>query len=248
MARPRPSKFGSRGAGWCSRACRYRPAALVCQISIRVSGTGRPPESRTWPDTMIRCPCGSPARCVVRSASRHGDQAVAEQRAGHLRQPLREQHQRLLRVAEPGRLVRRVVERRVTARLRLHVPGQVEPARVRDDEPLFGHGHSGLTPSHDYRLTRLAPAWLTGPGGSPGAQRHPTSAVRLRTYELYIGRRMPPRLGYGRSHHSQSVVLSPKTAGRAAEIENKFATDASFLTLRHVGSLTVIGPPAPGTP
>ena len=34
-----------------------------------VSGIGRPPESRTWPNTMIRCPCGSPACCVVRSAS-----------------------------------------------------------------------------------------------------------------------------------------------------------------------------------
>src|ERR1700722_16905718 len=61
MARPIPSKFGSSGAGWCSRECRYRPPALVCQISISVSGTR--------PARMIRCPCGSPACWVVRSAS-----------------------------------------------------------------------------------------------------------------------------------------------------------------------------------
>src|ERR1700678_3940570 len=69
MHRPMPVKFGSSGAGWCSRECRYRPAALVCQISISVSGTGRPSESSTRPARMIRCPCGSPACCMVRSAS-----------------------------------------------------------------------------------------------------------------------------------------------------------------------------------
>ena len=41
IARPTPVKLGSSGAGWCSRLCRYRPAALVCQISTSVSGTGR---------------------------------------------------------------------------------------------------------------------------------------------------------------------------------------------------------------
>src|ERR1700722_16425160 len=69
MARPIPSKFGSSGAGWCSRECRYRPPALVCQISISVSGTGRPSESSTRPARMIRCPCGSPAGWVGRSGS-----------------------------------------------------------------------------------------------------------------------------------------------------------------------------------
>ena len=96
MARPTPSKFGSSGAGWCSRLCRYPRAALVCQISATVSGTGRPPESRTWPNPIIRCPCGSPACCVVRSASLQGDQVVAEPRPGHLGEPLREEDERLL--------------------------------------------------------------------------------------------------------------------------------------------------------
>ena len=45
------------------------PPAFVCQISISVSGTGRPSESSTRPVTMIRCPCGSPSYWVVRSAS-----------------------------------------------------------------------------------------------------------------------------------------------------------------------------------
>ena len=69
MTRPVPSKFGSSGAGCWSMLCRYRPAAFVCQISISVPGTGRPPESSTRPNTMIRCPTGSPAYRVVRSAS-----------------------------------------------------------------------------------------------------------------------------------------------------------------------------------
>jgi hypothetical protein len=67
----------------------------------------------------------------------HGDQLVTEQRAGHLGEPLREEHERLLRVAEPGRLVSRGVERGMVARLRLEVLRQVELAGVRDDQPLF---------------------------------------------------------------------------------------------------------------
>ena len=41
--------------------CTYRPPAFVCQISIRVFGTGRPLSSSTRPETLIRCPIGSPA-------------------------------------------------------------------------------------------------------------------------------------------------------------------------------------------
>ena len=40
-----------------------------CQISTRVSGTGRASSSSTWPCTMMRSPSGSPACCRVRSAS-----------------------------------------------------------------------------------------------------------------------------------------------------------------------------------
>ena len=69
MHRPTPVKLGSSGAGWLSTACRYRPDALACQISIRVSGTGRRSLSSTWPLRMIRSPSGSPAWWVVRSAS-----------------------------------------------------------------------------------------------------------------------------------------------------------------------------------
>jgi len=49
-------------------------------------------------------------------------------------------------------------------------------------------------------------------------------AARLRPYELYIGRRTPSRLGYGRSHHKQTMVLSPKsrrsTAVTRAQLDN----------------------------
>jgi hypothetical protein len=67
----------------------------------------------------------------------HGDELVAEQRAGHLGEPVREEHQRLLRVAQRGRLVAGRIERRVVAGLRLGVLGQGQPAGVGDDEPLF---------------------------------------------------------------------------------------------------------------
>ncbi len=97
--RPAPEKFGSSGAGWSSTACWYRPAALACQISISVSGTGRPPLSSTRPVTMIRSPSGSPACWVVRSASAGVDPLRPEQRPGDLGQPVRQQHQRLPRRA-----------------------------------------------------------------------------------------------------------------------------------------------------
>ena len=54
MHRPTPVKFGSSGAGWLSTTWRYRPAELGCQISISVSGTGRPSLSSTRPLTVIR--------------------------------------------------------------------------------------------------------------------------------------------------------------------------------------------------
>src|SRR5258708_10192412 len=40
----------------------------------------------------------------------------------------------------------------------------------------------------------------------------------LRPYELYIGRRTPSRPGYGRSHHKQTMVLSPKSRRSTAVI------------------------------
>ncbi len=67
--RPTPVKFGSTGAGCWSTTWWYRPAALACQISSSVSGTGRPSLSSTRPVTMIRSPSGCPACWVVRSAS-----------------------------------------------------------------------------------------------------------------------------------------------------------------------------------
>ena len=70
------------------------------------------------------------------------DQVVAEQRPGHLGEPVRQQNERLLRVPQRGRLVAGEVERRVIARLRAHVGRQGElPVGPGNGEALFGHGH-----------------------------------------------------------------------------------------------------------
>ena len=110
------------GSGRPRWSARSRPACPA---------PGGPPESRTWPNTMIRCPCGSPACWRGQVGVLHGDQVVAQQRPGHLGEPLRQQHQRLLRVPERGRLVAGEVERRVIARLGLRVLGQDQLAGVR---------------------------------------------------------------------------------------------------------------------
>jgi hypothetical protein len=84
IARPTPVKFGSSGAGWCSR-----PAAGIAHLAEHDD-----PLALRLP-RVLRGEVG-----VL-----HADQVVAQQGPGHLGQPLREEHQRLLRVAERGRLV-----------------------------------------------------------------------------------------------------------------------------------------------
>src|SRR6266566_925060 len=79
------------------------------------------------------------------------DQAVAEQRPGHLGEPVRQQDQRLLRVAQRGRAVTLEVKRRMQARRRTLVRRQNQPTVLR------GQGRRYVSGGHYWWLLACVP-------------------------------------------------------------------------------------------